>query len=101
MYGKILEELVIGSKVCTLSLTSFNAQVVMAHKFWTQLGSSKHDYNFTFATPTTNKLFDMMPSIETNFLKVGQFPHFPTKVYAWKDILCVKDESMSGSVLQL
>ncbi len=43
---------------------------MMAHTMWTKLGSSKYDYNFTFATPSTAAMYDLMPLDERSTLKV-------------------------------
>lgn len=45
-------------------------QIMMAHEMWTKLGSSKYDYNFTFATPSTASLYDLMTREEQRTLKV-------------------------------
>ena len=47
---------------------------MMAHEMWTKLGSSKYDYNFVFATPSTVAMYDLMPEEERINLKVSS-PH--------------------------
>ena len=46
---------------------------MMAHKMWSKLGASTHDYNFTFQTPTTDALYELLPVEERSLIKVGIF----------------------------
>lgn len=43
---------------------------MMAHDMWSKLGSSKFDYNFVFATPSTATMYELMPVEERSILKV-------------------------------
>jgi len=45
---------------------------MMAHDMWSKLGSSEYDYNFTFLTPSTAAMYNMLPKEEKSILKV---PH--------------------------
>ena len=44
---------------------------MMAHQMWSKLGASSHDYNFTFQTPTTDALYELLPVEERLLIKVG------------------------------
>jgi len=47
---------------------------MMAHCMWSKLGSSEYDYNFTFLTPSTAALYNMMSKEERTILKVPSTP---------------------------
>lgn len=43
----------------------------MAHSIWSSLGSSEHDYDFTFQTVTTQVLYDLLSSTERQTIKAS------------------------------
>jgi hypothetical protein len=47
---------------------------MMAHDMWSKLGSSEYDYDFTFLTPSTAAMYDMLPKEEKTILKVIHHP---------------------------
>lgn len=51
---------------------------MMAHNMWTKLGSSDSDFNFTFKTPTTDALLDLLPPSEIVTFKVPSTCYTPT-----------------------
>ena len=57
-------------------------QIAMAHAMWSKLGSSSYDYNFTFLTPTTTALFDMLPKEEKLLLKASFHPSLSIPAFA-------------------
>ena len=63
-----------------LTILCLSMQIMMAHTMWTKLGSSKYDYNFTFATPSTADMYKLMPAEERAVLKV----HFLATKIPWE-----------------
>ena len=56
----------------------------MGHQMWTQLGCSKHDYNYVYETPTTEAIYDLMPLEERSAIKV----RIPLSIF-WERLRCL------------